>query len=59
LNGKAGLSGDMALRLEKAFGVKLDTPMRMQSSFDIAQTRKREKTIRVQRVLLLTASSRI
>src|ERR1035437_6382975 len=28
LNGKAGLSGDMALRIEKAFGVKMDTLMR-------------------------------
>jgi len=25
LNGKADLSGDMALRIEKAFGVKMDT----------------------------------
>ena len=31
LNGKADLSGDMALRIEKAFGVKMDTLMRMQS----------------------------
>jgi addiction module HigA family antidote len=51
LNGKAGLSGDMALRIEKAFGVRMDTLMRMQSSFDIAQTRKREKTIHVQQIL--------
>ena len=50
LNGKADLSGDMALRLEKAFGVKMDTLMRMQSAYDIAQTRKREKLIRVRRV---------
>ena len=50
LNGKAGLSGNMALRMEKAFGVKMDTLMRMQSSYDIAQTRKREKEIRVRRV---------
>jgi len=50
LNSKAGLSGDMALRLEKAFGVKMDTLMRMQSSYDIAQTRKREKDIRVRRI---------
>ena len=50
LNGKAGLSGDMALRIEKAFGVKMDTLMRMQSAYDIAQTRKREKEIRVRRV---------
>ena len=47
LNGKAGLSGDMALRLEKAFGVKMDTLMRMQASYDIAQTRKRAKHIQV------------
>jgi len=49
LNSKADLSGDMALRIEKAFGVKMDTLMRMQSSYNIAQTRKREKQIRVQR----------
>ena len=29
LNGKADLSGDMALRIEKAFGVQMDTLMRM------------------------------
>jgi addiction module HigA family antidote len=49
LNGKADLSGDMALRIEKAFGVKMDTLMRMQSSYKITQTRKREKKIRVRR----------
>ena len=49
LNAKADLSGDMALRIEKAFGVKMDTLMRMQSAYDIAQTRKREKEIRVRR----------
>jgi addiction module HigA family antidote len=50
LNGKASLSGDMALRIEKAFGVKMDTLMRMQSSYDIAQTRKRENKIHVRRI---------
>lgn len=49
LNGKAGLSGDMALRIEKAFGVKMDTLMRMQASYDIAQTRRRDREIRVRR----------
>ncbi len=51
LNGKADLSGDMALRIEKAFGVKMDTLMRMQSAYDIAKTRKREKEIRIRRIL--------
>lgn len=36
LNTKVALSGAMALRLEKAFGVKAKTLMRMQASFDIA-----------------------
>jgi len=49
LNGKAGLSGEMALRIEKAFGVKMDTLMRMQGSYDIARTRGREGEIRVPR----------
>jgi len=56
LNCKANLSGDMALRIEKAFGVKMDTLMRMQSSYDIARTRKREKQIDVPRVSLLAAA---
>jgi antitoxin HigA-1 len=56
LNGKADLSGDMALRIEKAFGVKMDTLMRMQSSYDIAQTRKREKHINVPRISFLAAT---
>jgi antitoxin HigA-1 len=54
LNSKADLSGDMALRIEKAFGVKMDTLMQMQSAYDIAQTRKREKQINVPRVSLLS-----
>ena len=49
LNGKADLSGEMALRIEKAFGVKMDTLVRMQSAYDIAKTRNREKEIRVRR----------
>ena len=51
LNSRAGLSGEMALRIEKAFGVKMETLMRMQSAFDIARTRSREKEIRVRRFL--------
>ena len=53
LNGKANLSGDMALRIEKAFGVNMDTLMRMQAAYDIAQTRKREKKIHVRRIAQL------
>jgi len=49
LNEHASLSPEMALRVEKAFGVSLDTLMRMQNSYDIAQTRKRAGEIKVER----------
>jgi addiction module HigA family antidote len=49
LNAKADLSGEMALRIEKAFGPKMDTLMRMQSAYDVARTRKRQNKIRVRR----------
>ena len=47
LNGHSDLSGTMALRIEKAFGVKMDTLMRMQASYDIARTRKQEAALTV------------
>jgi antitoxin HigA-1 len=47
LNEHAHLSPEMALRIEKAFGVSMDTLMRMQNSYDIAQTRKRAEEIKV------------
>ena len=49
LNERAHLSPEMALRIEKAFGVSMDTLMRMQNSYDIAQARKREGEIDVAR----------
>jgi addiction module HigA family antidote len=47
LNERASLSPEMALRIEKAFGVSMDTLMRMQNSYDIAQTRDRAGEIKV------------
>jgi addiction module HigA family antidote len=49
LNGAASLSGDMAVRIEKAFGVRMETLLRMQAAFDIAQTRRRAASIDVPR----------
>ncbi|KIZ33738.1 MULTISPECIES: HigA family addiction module antitoxin [Rhodopseudomonas] len=49
LNERAALSPEMALRIEKAFGVSMDALMRMQNSFDIAQARKRAGEIKVAR----------
>jgi len=47
LNQRSKLSQDMAVRLEKAFGIKLETLMRMQSSFDIAEAREHASEIDV------------
>ena len=49
LNERAALSPENALPIEKAFGVSMDTLMRMQNSYDIAQARKRENEINVAR----------
>lgn len=47
LNGKASLSADMAIRLEKAFGLAMDKLMHLQTDFDIAEARKRAGEIAV------------
>lgn len=47
LNGRAHLSPDMALRIEKAFGVSMEMLMQMQNCFDIAEARKRAEEINV------------
>lgn len=51
LNGNAGLSAEMAIRFEKAFGVSADTMLRMQAAHDLAGARAREKDIKVERFL--------
>ena len=50
LNGNAGLSADMAIRFEKAFDVKADTLLRMQTSYELAQARLHEDDITVRRL---------
>lgn len=47
VNERAQLSPEMAIRIEKAFGLSMETLMRMQNSYDIAQARKREGDIKV------------
>src|SRR2546427_13022144 len=49
LNGRAALSPAMALRIEKAFGPKMDTLLRMQTAYEIAEARTREADIKVKR----------
>ena len=47
LRGENGISPEMAVRLEKAFGGGADFWLRMQMSFDLAQVRLRAKKIKV------------
>ena len=49
LNGNAALSPEMALRIEKAFGVGMDMLLRMQAWYDASQMRARAGEISVQR----------
>ena len=49
INGKAGISPEMAIRLSKAFGSTAETWLRMQLAYDLAQALKEESKIRVRR----------
>jgi len=49
LGGRADLSGLMAVRIEKVFGVPMEMLMGLQSAFDIAKARDLRRTIKLQR----------
>ena len=49
LNGNAALSPEMALRIEKAFGVGMDMLLQMQAWYDASQMRTRANEISVRR----------
>lgn len=49
INGQAGVSPEMAIRLEKAFGGSADSWLRMQAAYDLAQARQHENQIDVRR----------
>ena len=50
LNGRQGLTAEMAIRFEKAFGLKADTLIRMQSARELAGARAQEDEIAVESV---------
>lgn len=49
INGKTGISPEMAIRLAKAFGGGAERWISLQAAYDLAQAMKREKEIHVQR----------
>ena len=48
LNGRAGLSPEMAIRFEKLFGLGADTLIRMQANHDLRIARARADEIKVE-----------
>jgi len=49
LNGRSGISAEMAIRLEKAGWSTADAWLRMQAQYDLYRARQRESEIKVQR----------
>lgn len=50
LNGHAGISPEMAIRLDKAFGGGADTWYRLQAAYDLAQALRKQDSIKVTRI---------
>ena len=50
LNEKSALSAEMALRIEKAFGPRMEHLLRMQLEYDMAQARKLTAGLKVRKV---------
>ena len=49
INGQSGISPDMAIRLEKAGWSNADHWLRLQTAYDLAQARKHQNRIQVDR----------
>jgi addiction module HigA family antidote len=49
VNGKSGISPEMAIRLDKAFGGTAEGWLALQIAFDLAQARKKTGTITIKR----------
>jgi antitoxin HigA-1 len=47
VNGKAGISIDMAIRLSKAFGSSPETWLGMQMAYDLWQAREQVRSLKV------------
>jgi len=51
VNGKAGISPEMAIRLDKAFGGTAEAWLALQSAYDLAQAMKKASSIAVKRIV--------
>lgn len=50
LNGHAGISPEMAIRLDEAFGGGPETWYRLQAAYDLARAMKRAGAIKIERI---------
>ncbi len=50
VNGHSGISPEMAIRLDRAFGGDANTWYRLQAAYDLAQVMKRADKIKVERI---------
>ncbi len=51
VNGKAGISPEMAIRLDKAFGGTAEGWLALQTAYDLAQAMKKASSIAVKRIV--------
>jgi len=56
-NGKSSVSAEMALRLEKAFGVSMDLLLKMQAGYDAARARLDNSHLKIKRFQLQSERS--
>lgn len=59
VNGKTGISPEMAIRLDKAFGGTAEAWLSLQTAFDLAQARKKERSFMVKRYVVKNARGQI
>ncbi len=55
VNGKAGISPEMAIRLDKAFGGTAEGWLALQTAYDLVQVRKQEPYMEIKRQTLKVA----
>jgi addiction module HigA family antidote len=57
VNGKAGISPEMSIRLSKAFGSRPEVWLGLQMQYDLAQAEKNSHRIKVHRITALAGSA--
>lgn len=59
INGKAGISPEMAVRLSLALGTSSELWLNMQTMYDLSQAEKKRKKLHIKRLMILSPLSAI